>query len=506
MFFLSPKNQQRYLITTAFISGMTIMAIEMTASRLMAPFFGSSVFIWTNLIGVIMLALSIGYWFGGKLADKNPHYNHLFRLIILSSILLFLLPLIGPNIMRWGSAQITTQQWTLVIYSFIISLIIFGIPFIILGMVSPTIIRLLSHQVKDSGKIAGQVYAASTVGSILGTFLPTLLLVPTIGTRRTMFSFALLLLLTGLIGLNKKKVFLLTIPIVLISLITPPQIVKGQEGLIFQDESFYTHVRVKWDEEEGYLLEQDEGLGTHSQYHPDHVYTGSYWDYILLAPYLQPDKKKQNVAIVGVAGGTAIRILEQELENIFSFQYFGSEIDPLVEKVAKKYFQLDYPNLQISNMDGRLYLQQLENNSIDIVFIDAYQHHYIPAHLSSQEFFQLTQLKLTSKGILVININAIDKSTVYYRLLATINNVYPHVWVLPMGKNSLNYMVYASSSPIDIPNALDQLQMLNPNITQKIQNQIYPASFPSTAKTITDDMPLTEVLIDSMILNFILSL
>lgn len=493
---------EKQLIATAFCSGMTIMAIEMTASRLMAPYFGNSVFIWTNLIGIIMLALSVGYWYGGKWADRNPTTDFLYTLILVCSLFLFTLPLIGPWIMDLGSSRVSSGEWSIVIYSFMTSLILFGMPFVFLGMISPTIIRLLTHKVKESGEIAGQVFAASTVGSIVGTFLPTLLLVPTIGTKRTMFLFAFVLLLVALAGLKKKWVGWLTTILLVVAALTPSEMVQGDD-IVYQTESYYTHLRVRLDDGK-YLLEQDEGLGVHSEYDPAEPYTGEVWDFILLQPFFQQEKREQTVSIVGVAGGTSFRILDAVLGNRFNFQFTGAEIDPKTEEIAREYFGLgDYENLDMYNMDGRLYVRGLEDDSVDVMMVDAYQHLYMPPHMTSVEFFELTKDKIKPGGSMMVNLNATLDSTVYNRILRTIGEVYPHIWVLPMDDEALNKLIFASETFIDMDYSIAGLADFNPTIADEIQENIFYISELPDVRLSTDDSPLMEVLIDQMVAEFL---
>ncbi|HDS11367.1 MAG TPA: hypothetical protein ENN77_00495, partial [Candidatus Wirthbacteria bacterium] len=233
------KKKTRFLTFTAFCSGMTIMAIEMTASRLMAPYFGTSVFVWTNLLGIIMAALSIGYWFGGKLADRYPNQEYLYKLLLLVSFMLLALSVVAPAIMSMINLAVNNVNYAIVVNSFLGSLIVFGLPFTVLGMVSPTIIRLLSDEVEKSGEIAGRVYAASTVGSIIGTFLPTLVFVPLIGTKRTIILFAFILLLISLIGLARKRLLGLVLIFVATAVFLPTGYATDSQ-VLFEAETAYT--------------------------------------------------------------------------------------------------------------------------------------------------------------------------------------------------------------------------------------------------------------------------
>ncbi len=481
------------------------MAIEMSASRLMAPYFGASVFVWTNLLGVIMMALALGYWWGGKLADKHPTPTFLYRLLLLAALLLLGLPLVAPWFMNFMSNGVQQGQYSLVIMSFVSSLVIFGVPFTVLGMVSPTIIRLLSSAVNVAGHTAGNVYAASTVGSILGTFLPTLVLVPWIGTKRTIILFAVILLILSLIGLGRKKWWVALGLFGVIFWLTPPQYFASAD-ILYQTETPYAYVKVVKDDAGTVSLQQDEGYGLHSLYHPDQVWTGGYWDYMALMPYLQPDKVNQRVAVIGAAGGTAYRILAKEDGEAFKFTFTGAELDPQVIKLSKQYFGMNEIQPNVAAQDGRIWMKQTVGD-YDIIFLDAYHQMYIPPQLSSQEFFGLARSKMSAGGIFVMNINSLfDGSEIYRRIVTTIQAVWPKVWVLKVGNDSYNFLVLATSNT-----ALDFGQAMA-TVPTKLQDLARNATQQTTqppllkAELITDDKPLSEVLFDKMVGEWLLKI
>jgi len=490
----------RYLIITAFCSGMTIMAIEMAASRLMAPYFGTSVFVWTNLLGIIMTALSIGYWLGGRLADRHPTREFLYGLLFVSAVMLLCLPFIAPWIMDWVSRGVKEGEVSLVVYSFISSLIIFCIPFSVLGMVSPTIIRLLSHAVEESGRVAGKVYAASTVGSIVGTFLPTLVFVPWIGTKKTIILFAIILLVISIVGLGRKLLCLTAVPF-MGSFILIPAHYFSTPDVLFQTESPYTYIKVTEDPYFGIMLQQDEGFAMHSFYNPDQVLTGSYWDYLLPAPYFQKDKQEQQITVIGAAGGTAYRIWEETLGDDFDFRFTGAEIDPVVVRLAHEYFGMsEYDNVEISAQDGRIFLKNQPDGRFDVIFLDAYHQIYMPPHLTSLEFFQLTEQKLNPDGVFVANVNALfEDSDIYLRLIRTLQEVYDKVWVVKAGEHNFNYVFFASNSDTSLEEAIAAVPNDHALLRARMADSIRLIGDLSDIALVTDDRPLTEVLFDRTI-------
>src|SRR6266536_3977944 len=192
------RNMQGWLlILLVFVAGASSLAVELSASRLLAPYFGTSLFVWANLIGLILLYLTVGYYLGGRLADRYPRPAVLYLLTIIASLLIGLIPFISRPILFWSLSAFATYSVSVFYGSLVSVILLFALPVILLGCVSPFAIRLSVKQVVKSGRTAGQLYAISTAGSILGTFLPVLLLIPTTGTHRTFFTFVVALLLVS---------------------------------------------------------------------------------------------------------------------------------------------------------------------------------------------------------------------------------------------------------------------------------------------------------------------
>lgn len=200
---LNVKVHEKYLLWVAFITGMSIMAIETAALRLLTPYFGSSLLIWTNVIGAIMIALTIGYYWGGRIADKHTSERLLYILVLAAGSYMSLVPLLAKPIISVILKTITDHPLGIFYTSLLSILPLFVVPFIFLGMVTPYIIKLKSRQVALVGHIAGKVTACSTFGSTTGMFIPTLLAMPFWGTKKTLLFFALLLVVTAIIGLGK---------------------------------------------------------------------------------------------------------------------------------------------------------------------------------------------------------------------------------------------------------------------------------------------------------------
>jgi len=183
------------------IAGAASLSVEFAASRLLAPFFGTSLFVWANLIGLILLYLTIGYYIGGQLADRYPRPTILYWLTIAASLCILVIPVVSYPILTWSQYIFATDPLGVFYGSLVSVIILFALPMILLGCVSPFAIRLSVKQVVSSGRTAGQLYGIATIGSIFGTFFPVFVLIPDVGTNMTFITTALALLVVSIIGL-----------------------------------------------------------------------------------------------------------------------------------------------------------------------------------------------------------------------------------------------------------------------------------------------------------------
>jgi len=500
------KQSKIYLLSVSFLSGMSIMAIEVTSARLLAPHFGTSSFIWTNVIGVVMIALSLGYYFGGKLADSQPYTHVLLRIILLAAALFLVIPWVLKPLAFAVTYILASFPATIVIFigSLLVALILFAIPLLLLGMVSPYIIRLYSQEASGVGSAAGLIFAISTMGSIVGTFLPTLLMIPLLGSRLTISIFALILVIITLFGLVQKKLWLLF----LLFLILPytyfdKQRIKDINGLVYETESAYQYIAVE-EREGGYqALVFNEGLGTQSLYHPDTVLTDNrYYDNWNLIPYLLI-KKQPEILILGLAGGTISRSLHYYFPHA---RITGVEIDNKVIETATRFFELEQPNLNIVNQDGRIFLEH-SNQKYDFIVVDVYNNElYIPWTMTTQEFWQVVHDHLEPTGVMAININASSQqSDILVTMANTIASVFTEVTVIPHGETSWNYIVLAGEQSLDfssLSNLVDknELTLLVPDFLKRM----YYVHYSSDYDIMTDDKAPIEFMTDRMIVKHII--
>ena len=332
---------RRYLALAVFTSGMTTLAMEITASRLLGNVFGTSNIVWANIIGLILVYLTLGYYIGGRIADRWPFESMFYRLLAWGAFLAGIIPIVSRPVLLAAASAVELLDAAVMIGTFLVVLILFSIPVTILGFTSPYAIRLSLKDTEHAGRTSGWVYAVSTLGSILGTFLPVLILIPLIGTARTFILFSLILLVVALIGLwrsdRRLAIYHLWMPIVIIilSALLLSGSMKSIEGQVYETESGYNYIQVIERDGVRQLL-LNEGQGVHSVYAPGLMLTNGTWDLFLAAPFFNPPTEGEiqldRVGLVGLAAGT---ISKQYTQNFGPIPIDGCEIDPKIVDVGR---------------------------------------------------------------------------------------------------------------------------------------------------------------------------
>src|SRR5256712_6161852 len=303
--------RQRLLLPLAFTGGLASLGMEFAAARRLAPFFGQSLFIWGTLIGLILIYLTIGYYAGGRLADRHPDARLLYQIAAAAALLTAAIPIVSRPILSLAQTGFAQLSVGLVLGSLISVIILLAAPVILLGMVSPFVIRLRIRQLETAGNAAGAVYALSTLGSILGTFIPVFWLIPTFGTRPTIFILAFALgaiSAAGLLGSGRRRLYLLVpVAIAVLAFFGGGSIRAAAHGVrLFETASAYNYIQVVKVGNETQLL-LNEGQAVHPVYDPTSDYTHAYWDEVLLARYFGSGQSPKRVAVVGLAGGAISR-------------------------------------------------------------------------------------------------------------------------------------------------------------------------------------------------------
>lgn len=522
--------QNWLLILLVFVAGACSLAVELSASRLLAPYFGTSLFVWANLIGLILLYLTIGYYVGGRVADRYPYPTVLYLLTISAAFLIALIPFISRPILSWSLSSFATYSISVFYGSLVAVILLFAIPMILLGCVSPFAIRLSVEQIGRSGRTAGQLYAISTAGSILGTFLPVLWLIPTYGTYRTFFIFAVSLLLVSILGLFVTRTrgepsspnrprrpridksllsILLLLPMALAMIasqgpIKPPSGSNGGGTMLAERESPYNYIQVVRVGNETQLI-LNEGLGIHSVYNPDQVLTQGPWDYFLVAPYFNKPpftpSQVRRVAIIGLGAGTIPRELTAAYGPI---PIDGVEIDGTIVDLARQYFQMNEPNLHVIVQDGRYYLQTTTQR-YDEIGIDAYQQPYVPFQLTTVEFFRDVRAHLTPQGVAVINAG---RTCCDFRLVEalaqTMRAAFSNVYIINTQRFA-NSLVIGTNAPTSLNNfSINTANMTNPllkSVADASMNYGNIREEKTTNSYFTDDRAPVEQLIDQIIFD-----
>jgi spermidine synthase len=490
---------RRFLYALVFVVGVASLGAEIAAVRLMAPFFGASTIVWANTIGVVLVALSIGYWLGGRLGDRRPETRALCVTILIAAGLLALVPFVAQPFFDISVDALDEIQAGAFVGSLLGVLFLLAVPIVLLGTCSPWAIRLAVTDVESAGTVAGRLYAISTAGSLLGTLLSALVLVPFAGTQRTFLIFAASIALVAAAGLGWKFV---AIPVALAAAIAlPVGTVKATDNgrVLFEEESDYQYVRVIEREDGNRVLELNEGQATHSLYRPGKWLTNDYWDGLLVLPFVSLERPPERVAILGNAAGTAARSYGHFFADA---EVDGVEIDPALEEVGNRYFDMgSNENLTVYDEDARPWLRRSEGG-YDVIVVDAYRQPYIPFYLATEEFFELVRDRLAPGGSVVINVGHAPSNEDLERTIGrTMAAAFPTVLRDPVEDS--NTLLVASEAPAStnhllrsIPKLPRGLQALAGTEAARIEPRL------PGGDVYTDDRAPVEWLIDRSILGY----
>lgn len=501
---------RRLLLPLVFASGMASLGVEFGASRLLAPYFGTSLYVWGVLIGLILIYLSAGYVIGGRLADRHPRDQVLFQITAWAGLWIGLIPLVSYPILLASQQGFKELSVGLVAGTLVAVVLLFAAPVILLGCVSPFAIRLLLKNVETGGNTAGRVYALSTAGSILGTFLPVFWFIPSYGTRPTLEGFGLALVLISIAGLwPRRKVYALFGVAVILAWIFLPSGIKPPEfgTLLYEKESAYNYIQVVQVANTTELI-LNEGQAIHSIYNPNDNLTHGYWDYLLLADAFQPAQDSapdpRSVAILGLAAGTTAR--QYRIAYGSQVDITGVEIDPEILAVGHRYFHLGDAGAHEVLADARYWLAT-QAGKYDVIVLDAYSQPYIPFHLTTKEFFQQVRDHLNPDGVAAVNVG---RTATDYRLVdaiaSTMAAVYPNVYLID-DPNFTNTLVFGTMEPVTLQDIQHNLSLEASPLAKAAAavalSQGKLRASPYHSQVFTDDLAPVERLIDEIIFSYV---
>ncbi len=451
MYEKSILHNKFYLYLTEFFAGMSVMAVELGASRLLAPYFSSSQIVWTIIIGTIMIAMALGNIYGGRSADKNPNPDRLYGRIIIAAVWIAAIPVLGKYIILGISAVLifSVNQNFLIWAAFAACMVIFVFPLFLLGTVTPSLAKYSVDNLNDSGKTVGALGAANTIGSIIGTFLPTFVTIPSVGTSVTFLIFAGILLALALIYFisNKRGVKKTAVGLVLFlcccGLGYHDSFAFWEKDLAYEGESVYNYLQVK-ESERDVILSTNVLFGVQSILKKEDTLTGMYYDYAMMAPFMAgvEEEKELDVLILGMGTGTYATQCARFFDNV---RTEGVEIDEKITRLSYEYFELP-GDIPVTTYDGRAYLN-VDEKKYDVIMVDAYQDITIPFQMSSVEFFTLVKEHLTKDGVMVVNMNmrGQEEGNINQYLSDTIAEVFGNVYTVDVAGGT-NRELFASDS------------------------------------------------------------
>ncbi|MDP2648033.1 MAG: fused MFS/spermidine synthase [Candidatus Yanofskybacteria bacterium] len=492
---------KKYLLEIiVFIAGMSIMVFELVGSRILAPYVGTTIMVWSALIGVILAFLSAGYWWGGRIADRKADYKYFCGIIFMAGVSVGLTALIKIPVINFLDQYFRSFQWEAVW----ISIVLFGPASFFLAAVSPYAVRLRLSSVKESGEIVGGLYAISTIGSIVGTFLTGMVLVPLVGNTKILFALAAVLLFASVLAYRqswlKARVAVLALVLILPFFSSridyyfiPLNFVNSAYMDIAVAEDIYSYV----DPETGATVSR-QVIEMYTS--PTAIQSAIFADgsdelvleysklFRVLPKFFHPNVEK--ALLIGGAGYTAAKdFLNQNTEGTIDVV----EIDPKMTEIAKKYFNLEEgPRLGIYHEDGRTYLNK-NKKKYDLVMVDAFHAFIAPYQLTTLEAVQKIHNSLNDDGIAMINIYQSingDGGKFFRAEYATFKEIFPQLYVFRVQSPDLdtvqNLILIATKSS-------ERRDMLSDNeeVAQYLQ-RAWDGEVDDDMPILTDDFAPTE--------------
>jgi predicted membrane-bound spermidine synthase len=512
-----------------FVVGTGSLGAEIAAVRLLAPYFGASTIVWANTIGIVLVALSVGYWLGGRLADRHPNMRALCLTALAAAVMLAAVPFAADPLLDVAVDALDEISAGAFLGSLIAVLVLVAVPVLLLGTVSPWAIRLGVQSVEEAGTVAGRLYALSTAGSLVGTLVSALVLIPLVGTRRTFLIFALAIAVVAVLGLRPVRRFAVAPAVIAALIALPVGTLKAKTDadahVIHEAETEYQYARVLQYDDGSRTLELNEGQAQHSvceaecdagpagPQDPHSVLTGDVWDGHLVDHFAAARRAQapggarraasdfrppRRVAILGNAAGTTSRAYEEFFPRT---RVDGVEIDSELSEIGRRYFDMNNPRLHLYHEDARPFLRRIDAR-YDVISVDAYRQPYIPFYLTTEEFFETAHDKLAPGGVLIVNVGHPKGQDDLEKVLsATIGEVFPHVMRDPI--ENTNTLLVASDARL----SAERIGEAAPSLPSALQPTAYAAAARLApplrgGDVYTDDKAPVEWLIDKSIVDY----
>ncbi len=498
---MSPSStaaERALLPVLVFVVGAASLGAEIAAARLLAPYFGASTIVWANTIGVVLVALSVGYWLGGRYADRHPHMRGLCLLVLAASVLIAVVPFAARPFLGFSVDAFDTVSVGGFAGSLFGVLVLVAVPVTLLGAASPWAVRLAVGDPARSGEVVGRLYAISTAGSLFGTMVAALLLIPLLGTQRTFLVFALALGLVGALGLGWR---LAPVPAALaLALLIPVGTIKAADTgrVLYEAETTHQYARVVERPDGSRALELNEGQAVHSLYRPGTYLTGDYWDGHLYLPFAARRSPPKRIAILGNAGGTVARAYGHFFPRT---AVDAVEIDAELTELGRRFLDLRNPRMRVFAEDARPWLER-SAGGYNVIMVDAYRQPYIPFYLATREFFELARDRLAPGGLVIVNVGHPEGSDELERVLGrTMAAAFPRVLRDPI--EPTNTLLVAGDGPFGPGRLRANIPTLPTPLREQARiaaNDLAPR-LPG-GEVYTDDRAPVEWLVDSSLLEY----
>ena len=438
-----------FLYLTEFFSGMSVMAVELGASRLLAPYFSSSQIVWTIIIGTIMIAMALGNIYGGRTADKSPNPDKLYGRIIVAALWIALIPVVGKYIIVGISAVLifSVNNNFLILAAFVACMVIFVFPLFLLGTVTPSLVKYSVSNLDDNGKTVGTSITFLIFAGILLALSIVYFVMEKAGKKKVIASVLIFAFCCGT-GYSDSFAF-------------------WENNLTYEGESVYNYLQV-YENDERVALSTNVLFGVQSVYMKQDELTGMYYDYAMAAPLMLKDKPtdQMDVLILGMGTGTYATQCKKYFGNM---NIEGVEIDEKITDLSRKYFSLS-EDIPVTTYDGRAFLNASQK-AYDVIMVDAYQDITIPFQMSSKEFFELVKSHLKDDGVMVVNMNmrGMKEGNINQYLSDTIGSVFDTAVTVDVAGSS-NRELFASDNPDIVKNLTKHTgELTNANLKNMMQ-------------------------------------